>query len=222
MPGLGGVLGERQFERAAQLRRELLALTWLFATAVGATILLCNRSFIALWVGPQLYAGWWVNLLIVLVTVQTALVRSDAFVLDAALQPRARVIVSAVAALLVLGVGIALAPSLGMAGVCLGLVAGRAVQSIAYPALVHASLGRALDLPWRSLMRPVVASVLVLGSATALGERLLVPGWIAWIGLVVVSFALLLLATLGMGLGDSDRRDVIARMRQIWQGVRGG
>jgi len=163
-----------------------------------------------------------VNLLIVLVTVQTALVRSDAFVLDAALQPRARVIVSAVAALLVVGVGIALAPSLGMAGVCLGLVAGRAVQSIAYPALVHASLGRALDLPWRSLMRPVVASVLVLGGATALGERLLVPGWIAWIGLVVVSFALLLLATLGMGLGDSDRRDVIARMRQIWQGVRGG
>jgi len=222
MPGLGGVLGERQFERAAQLRRELLALTWLFATAVGATILLWNRSFIALWVGPQLYAGLWVNLLIVLVTIQTALVRSDAFMLDAALQPRARVIVSAVAAVLVLGVGIALAPSLGMVGVCLGLVAGRAVQSIAYPALVHASLGGALDLPWRPLVRPVLASALVLGAATALGEHVLAPGWITCVGLVVVSFALLLPATLLAGLGESDRRNVITRMRQIWQGVRGG
>ncbi len=190
MPGLGGVLGERQFERAAQLRRELLALTWLFATAVGATILLWNRSFIALWVGPQLYAGLWVNLLIVLVTIQTAVVRSDAFMLDAALQPRARVIVSAVAAVLV--------------------------------PLVHASLGGALDLPWRPLVRPVLASALVLGAATALGEHVLAPGWITCVGLVVVSFALLLPATLLTGLGESDRRNVITRMRQIWQGVRGG
>ncbi len=222
MPGLGGVLGERQFERAAHLRRELLALTWLCATAVGATILLWNRSFIALWVGPQLYAGPWVNLLIVLVTIQTALVRSDAFVLDAALQPRARVIISAVAAVLVLGVGILLAPSLGMAGVCLGLLAGRAVQSIAYPALVHASLGGRRAVPWRPVLRPLLASVLVLGATAVLGERLLAPGWISYAGLVAVSFAVLVPVTFVTGLCDSDRRHVLTRVRQIWQGARRG
>lgn len=65
-------------------------------------------------------------------------------------------------------------------------------------------------------------SALVLGAATALGEHVLAPGWITCVGLVVVSFALLLPATLLTGLGESDRRNVITRMRQIWQGVRGG
>ncbi|HVH08861.1 MAG TPA: oligosaccharide flippase family protein [Gemmatimonadales bacterium] len=222
MPGLGGVIGDGQFERAAQLRRELLALTWLFATAGGATILLWNRSFINLWVGPSLYAGFWVNLLTVLVTIQTALVRSDAYVLDAALQPRSRVVVSAVAAVLVLGIGLALAPALGMTGVCLGLLAGRAAQSVAYPALVSASLGGRRRLSLQPLVRPLAASVLILGAAGLAGERVLAPGWIAWGALVAASAVLLLPVTLLAGLGAADRRRVLARAREIWRGVRRG
>src|SRR5439155_1306547 len=71
MPGLGGLLGEHQYGRAHLVRRELLALTWLFATVVGTTILLWNRSFVALWVSSNHYAGSSVDLLIVLIAVQT-------------------------------------------------------------------------------------------------------------------------------------------------------
>src|SRR5207253_10165393 len=70
MPGLGGLLAEHQYGRAQLVRRELLALTWLFATAVGTTILLRNRSFVALWVSSNHYAGSDVDLLIVLIAVQ--------------------------------------------------------------------------------------------------------------------------------------------------------
>src|SRR5258708_17232392 len=90
MPGLGGVIGRGEYEWAARLRREIMNLTWLFVTAARATILLCNRSFLALWVGPVNYPGFWTNLLIVIVTLQTALVRSDAYLLDPTLQPRLR------------------------------------------------------------------------------------------------------------------------------------
>jgi O-antigen/teichoic acid export membrane protein len=220
MPGLGGVLGERQFNRATQLRRELLALTWLFSTVIGVTILLWNRSFLALWVGRQLYAGSWVNLLIVLMTIQTALLRSDAYLLDAALQPRARVIISAIAGLLALGIGLALAPSLGMVGVCVGLIAGRAVQSIAYPVLVGGSLGADRRPQWRSLVRPTLASVLLLGTAAVLGERVVAPSWIAFAGVVALSFALLLPVTALAGLTGADRQRLITRVRGIWHGVR--
>ncbi|PYO79107.1 MAG: hypothetical protein DMD67_03560 [Gemmatimonadetes bacterium] len=44
MPGLGGLIGDRQYERATLVRRELLALTWLFTTAVGVTILRHRRE----------------------------------------------------------------------------------------------------------------------------------------------------------------------------------
>src|SRR5207247_8575717 len=48
MPGLGGLIGRRQFAWAALVRREILGLTWLFVTAVGATILLWPPSFAAI------------------------------------------------------------------------------------------------------------------------------------------------------------------------------
>jgi O-antigen/teichoic acid export membrane protein len=219
MPGLGGVLGERQFVRAAQLRRELLALTWLFATVAGTTILLWNRSFLDLWVGPRLYAGAWVNLLTVIVTMQTALLRSDSYVLDAALQPRPRVIISAVAGLLSVGVSIALTPALGMVGVCVGLLTGRAVQSFAYPMLANASLGGRRRLPWLPLVRPALASVLLLGVAAFVGERALARTWIECAAVVALSVAVLLPLTLVIGLPGDDRARVIARARQIWRGV---
>ena len=225
MPGLGGVLGERQFARAAQIRRELLALTWLFSIVIGATILLWNRSFLALWVGSgggsQPYAGSWVNLLIVLLTIQTALLRSDAYLLDAALQPRARVIISAIAGVLALGIGLALTPALGMAGVCLGLLAGRAVQSIAYPVLVGRSLRLGARPHWQSLVRPTVASVLVLGAAVLVSDRLVAPNWIAWVAFVAASVALLVPLTLAVGLPAPDRQRVVSRVREIWRGVGG-
>src|SRR5438094_2867626 len=48
MPGLAGLIGAGQYGRAALARGDLMVLTWLFATAVGTTILLWNRSFVAL------------------------------------------------------------------------------------------------------------------------------------------------------------------------------
>src|SRR5260221_12930245 len=100
IPGIGGVIGLRQDEKAVGLRSELLSVTWLFAATVGVTILLWNRSFLGLWVGSQNYAGTWVNLLIVFVMAQTAFVRSDAYVIDSALQLRQRVLVTVAAAVL--------------------------------------------------------------------------------------------------------------------------
>src|SRR2546421_9559393 len=57
MPGLGGLIGRGDQERARAVRRELLTLTWLFATTVGVTVLCWNRSFLGLWVGQQHYGG---------------------------------------------------------------------------------------------------------------------------------------------------------------------
>ena len=102
--------------RAQLVRRELLALTWLFATAVGTTILLWNRSFVALWVSSNHYAGSDVDLLIVLIAVQTAFIRSDAYIIDAALQSWLRVVISAAAAVLTVSLAIPLTRAFGLTG----------------------------------------------------------------------------------------------------------
>src|SRR3989442_824650 len=182
IPGIGGVIGERQFPRAIRLRRELLALTWLFVTTVGATILVWNRSFLSLWVGAENFAGPWVNLLIVVIMAQTAFVRADAYVIDASLQPRLRVLVTAVAATLTIGLATLLTIRLGMIGLCVGMLAGRLTQSLAYPHLVRKCLGVASPPNVWAIGRPLLVMALLFGAAAYFGDRVLVQHWLAWAG----------------------------------------
>jgi O-antigen/teichoic acid export membrane protein len=221
MPGLGGVIGRGDHERAARLRHEIMSLTWLFVTAVGGAILLWNRSFLSLWVGTENYAGFWANLLIVIGTAQTALLRSDAFVLDATLQPRLRVGVAAIAAVAIIGASIALTPSLGIVGVCLGLLVGRLVQTIAYPLLVDRCLRRPARVPVRAIARPLAVMLLVFGATAVLGDRLVTRSWLGWAFGVIASLPLLLGVAFAAGLTAEGRRTVVGRWRTMLETARG-
>jgi len=219
-PGLGGVIGEQRFDKAIRLRNELLALTWLFAATVGTTILLWNRSFLQLWVGAPNYAGPWVNLLIVGIMVQTAFVRADAYVIDAALQPRLRVTVSAIAALLTVGLAALLTYRFGTVGLCVGVLAGRLVQTIAYPRLVRVSLRAPSGGAVRALARPATVLVALFGAAAYVGARLVAPGWIAWAAGVIVTVAVVAPAALVLGLPAAARAPLAGRLRDLARRVR--
>ncbi|HWC75464.1 MAG TPA: hypothetical protein VG454_16170, partial [Gemmatimonadales bacterium] len=102
------------------------------------------------------------------------------------------------------------------------LLAGRAIQSIGYPMLANASLNGSRAVPWTPLVRPTVATIVLLGAAAVAGERILAPSWLTCAAAVVVSAALLLPLTLVIGLGSSDRARVVARTREIWRVARRG
>src|SRR5581483_10498442 len=222
MPGLGTVIGQKDMKRARELRSELMALSWVFGVAAGAAILVCNRSFVTLWVGGKNYAGFWVNQLIVLTTLQTILVRSDAYVLDAALRPRPRVIVAVVAAVFIVGLSVALTPSLGIMGICLGMLLGRTTQSIAYPVLASEALGGPRRPAIAPLLRPAVTTAALFLGGGMLGERIVTPNWFFFAGLVAASFALCLGVALGAGLPSATRARVIARGRHMTRVLRRG
>ncbi len=223
MPGLGGLIGKRHFAWAALVRREIFALTWLFVTAAGATILMWNRSFVTLWVGGGQWAGTLVDLLIVVTAVQTAFIRTDSNIIDAALHPWRRVRVGAVAAAVSLVAMVAFTRWLGLPGLCLGIVTGRAVQTLAYPGLAHACLdGATSETPWPAA-RPLVAMALLFGAAAALGSRVVVSGWLAWVGGVTLSAALAAGLAFAAGLSPDARRGVIGRVRAMaGRGTGGG
>ena len=220
MPGLGGLLGAGERNRAAALRRELLSLTWMLVVALGGTILLWNPAFVRLWIDADSYAGFWVNLLLVVIALQTAFIRCDAYLIDAGLRPRARVQVGAAAAAVTIAAALALTPALGVAGACLGVVLGRAVQSVAFPMIVSRLLGRQAP-SIRALIRPAALGAVLL-AATAVGGRALHPaGWVAWGGGIAITAPLLALLAYRLGLERHDRAAVIARLRAIVRGLRG-
>jgi O-antigen/teichoic acid export membrane protein len=221
MPGMGGLLGEEQYDRAAALRSELLTLTWLFAIAVGATVLMWNDGFLRLWVGSENYAGRWANLLIVTIMVQTMFIRADAYLIDVALRPRQRVLVAAVAAVITIGAAIPLTRSFGIIGLCAGILLGRATQSLAYPMIAAACLRRPTGLPWRALVRPGLATAALFAAALALGERVTAQSWMGWGLGVAGSVALTPLVAFALGLSPGARHTVLGRVRSIARSLRG-
>ena len=220
-PGIGGLIGERQFDRVAQIRRELVTLTWLFATVGGGIVLLWNRSFVSLWVGESHYAGALANALVVCVMVQTAFIRGDAFVIDAALRPRPRVIVTAIAAGVTLVATLLLTPRFGIVGLCLGILAGRLPQTIAYPFLVASCLRRPRALALATGARRLLVTAATFAGAAWLGERVRADGWLEFVGVAALSGAVLLAATLLLGLGTDARRTLVQRFLKLGRAFRG-
>lgn len=215
MPGMAGIIGSKNYSRAAELRTELLAITTVFMAAAGSAVLVWNRAFVQLWVGGENYAGQLINLLLVLIAAQTAFIRCDAYIIDAALQPNRRVQVSAVAAIATLAFTIGLTWAAGMTGLCLGILAGRATQTLWYPGLVRQCLGRAPELSLRWLVRPLAVMAALFGLATYLGQFARADNWILWTLAVLLTMALALVAMLAAGLPNALRRSVLGRIKMM-------
>jgi len=223
MPGLGRVIGQGRHEQAAALRKELLWITWLAATALGTAMLVWNRAFVSLWVGSQQYAGVLANLLLVVAVVQTAFIRCDSYIIDATLKPRQRVVVGAVAAVTTIAASLVLTRFYGITGLCLGIILGRLVQSVAYPVLAARAFGEA---GWaggvtalRSLVRPTLAMAALFALAAFVGERELAGSWVLWgLGVLVTGILGAALAYV-LGLPAAARIAATRRVREALGGL---
>ena len=222
MPGYGGLLGQKKFASAVKLRHELRMLTWLFTTVVGATILVWNHSFIHLWVGSRNYAGAWVDLLIVVNSMQTKFIRTDSYIIDAALNPKSRVLIGAITAVATLALGITLTHMLGILGMCLALLVGRAIQSVAYPLIVHACLAKPKPIRAERLaaVRMAIVTLLLLAATSFAGREIVAPSWPVWIAGVPVTLLVIATVTLFVGPMPEDRRVIVTRVRNMMAGLR--
>ncbi len=123
-PGLGRIIGSGGLKKAADVRNEIMSLTWLLATVLGITIILWNWAFIGLWVGADYYAGSMANLLIVIVVVQFVLIRNDAGIIDLTLRLQRKVLLGAVSVMVSIVAAAVLVKYLGIVGLCLGFILG--------------------------------------------------------------------------------------------------
>ncbi|HEV2750091.1 MAG TPA: hypothetical protein VGV12_06145 [Gemmatimonadales bacterium] len=215
MPGLGGLIGERQHERATLVRRELLVLTWLFVTTVGVTILLWNRSFVALWVGANHHAGSAVELLIVLIGAQTAFIRADAQIIDAALQSWLRVVISVGAVIVTIAFAIVFTRAWGLPGLCLGLIVGRLTQTVSYPLLARRSVGDHGALVAPGLVRALLVSAALFAVALRFADRVTPAGWLGWTAGVATTVTLAAGLAFVAGLSAPSRYAVVRRVVEI-------
>ena len=223
VPGLGSIVGTGDFERAIRLRNEIISFTWLVATALGASILIWNRTFISLWVGAEHYSGALPNLFIVIAALQLALIRSDGNVIDLTLRLSQKVLlgflsvtVSIIAASLLVGYF-----RLGIAGLCIGVIAGRSIISLGYPILIGRFLNIKFSSQSNAILRPTLVTIflflIAMGFSTLavdLGWSGL-SGWFMFIVSASLTGILMLVLSFYVGLSSAQRSSIVRRSRAV-------
>ena len=222
-PGLGGIIGSGQLSKAARVRGEIMALTWLIVTVLGTIVLLWNRSFISLWVGPEHFVGSFPELMIVLVVTQFILIRNDGNVIDLSLRLRQKVIMGAISVGISLSIAVILINkfNLGIIGLCIGLIIGRSILSLGYPILVGRLLNVSFSSQIKSILRPAFVTFLFFTLATCFDSYILatnfvhVSGWFN-LGLYIsITFIVALALAFYVGLNSRQRVTIIQRVRIV-------
>lgn len=97
-PKIGALVGGRDLASAAGLLHRSRDILLALMTVAGGLVMLLNKSFVTLWVGPDFYISDPVNALIVVAALQFALIRFDAQIQDVGLRIGKKVVTCAVCA----------------------------------------------------------------------------------------------------------------------------
>jgi O-antigen/teichoic acid export membrane protein len=223
LPGLGGIIGSGDLERAARVRGEIMSLTWLVVTVIGTGVVFWNHTFIGLWVGAKHFVGPLPNLLIVVLVLQFVLIRTDANVIDLTLNLNRKVILGAIS----VAVSLITASSLvyffkwGIIGVSIGIIIGRLILSVEYPILI----GRMLKIPHsaqlKAILRPALVTTILFLAAAVLDNLLPIRGWHSlggWLAFLLsagVTFCVVFALAFIGGLSNKQQRNILRRISAV-------
>lgn len=220
-PGLGRIIGSGDFGKASKLRNEIMAFTWLIVTVLGACVLMWNRTFLTVWVGGQRYAGAIPNLFIVLVVTQFVFIRNDGNVIDLTLNLRRKVLLGGLSVFTSLVAAVALLSysGLGIVGLSLGLILGRALMSIGYPMLIGRFMNISFSAQVKGALRPILVTGLLFAVTAFLGDWIAtshwhgLTGWIYFALSAAATFPVILALAFFTGLAAEQRKQIMRRVR---------
>jgi hypothetical protein len=217
LPGLGGIFGREDYEKATKVREEIMALSWLFAVALGSMILLWNYSFVKLWVGPENFVGFTENLLMVLLMTQLIFIRNDARIVDVTLNIRKKVLLGFFSVCLAVFLAYVFSRYWlsNVAGLVVGLMAGRMVLTLAYPMLVERAFRVRSALSRPGLIRPFLVMTGLYAGTSIAGAHLDVDSWLRLILYGTGSFVLALVIAFFLGLNLPQRKQFFLRMAHL-------
>jgi hypothetical protein len=110
---------------------------------------------------------------------------------------------------------------LGIAGLCIGIMAGRLILSIGYPILIGRFLGIAFSSQLSGILRPVTVTISIFLLSTTLGIFFFdltwsgATGWLIFIPLAGITGILMLSVSFYAGLSSTQRGNIVRRIRAV-------
>lgn len=213
LPGLAGIIGKGEYQRAEVLRQESLLYSWWLSITICSAVIVFNHSFISLWVGAQQYAGHDVNALIAVCVMQLVFIRHDANILNLALDVKKKVVLGFASASVTLVLSLILVPMYQLYGLCFSLLLGRALLSVLYPRIIGDFL-KAEKKPGASVRRLMVTALLLL-ITWALSAHVFVTSWWLLAGGAALFAGLALPLIYAVGMNAAEKQMVIKRYRML-------
>lgn len=192
-PGLGRLIGNREYKKGQKIIDQLRELLLTIGLLVSAGMLLLNKSFVLLWVGPDLFVGTFNNILIAILMIQLIIIRNESFLIDLGLNIRTNVLIGIVSiglTTLFSFIGYTFV-SESMSSILVGIFFGRLIMFLTYPFLTNKLLflpGR-LSFPYKLIF----GSLLFLIITMILGS---VQVFVTWTNLILMGIIELLICVL--------------------------
>lgn len=220
MPGLGDIVGRGKLKKAIEVRSEIMTSSWLLVIIIGTMILLWNRPFISLWVGPDKFVGYGENLLMVLLMTQLIFIRIDAAIVDVTLEINTKVLLGALSTVVSLALAFILGSYLQspITGVLVGLISGRLILSGLYPTLVMKNLHASPKVRFGIApihVRLTAVMIFLYGSAYFSAPLVKINGWAELILFATISLLVIFSVAFWAGFPLSQRFKLTSRIRQI-------
>src|SRR5438132_27986 len=129
--------------------------------------------------------------------------------------PRAAVAIRAAAAVLTLTLAIPLTRAFGLTGLCLGLLAGRMLQTLTYPAVARRCVDDHTPALPVGLARGFLVTAVLFGAASALGRHVVAADWLVWVAGVAVTLALSAVGAFAIGLSRQSQHAALRRATEV-------
>lgn len=208
MPGVGKLLGLKDYDRVNAVRKKLNNISLLLTTAFGITIILFNQSFLSVWVGNRHFAGHTANVFIMIMTIQDTFVKNDACIISATLDIKKKVILTLVSALLFAGFGVLLINKMGITGLCLSFMISRVYLFIGQRKVLSNIINAGERAARPVNYRPFITALLMLGLAWWLATKTASAGIYQLMVLAPTAFVTSLFVFYFFGLNKTDRLEL--------------
>ena len=211
MPGIGKLLGLKEYDKINEVRKKINNVTLMLTTAFGATIIIFNHSFLNAWVGKEHFAGHLANVLIMIYAIQDTFVKNDACIISATLDIKRKVFLALISGALFAGLGIILVNEMGIAGLCLSLIISRLFLFIGQRKILNNIVKAESQAVARVNYRPFLTSLLLLGMSVLVATQTETVGLYQLILFAPAAFAISVCVFYFFGLSKLDR----SALRQI-------
>ena len=179
-PGLAGICGQGDWQRALRIRSEMFTLAIACMTFFGVGILALNQTFVGLWVGTEYFGGQVTNLFMVLAAFCKLFFRIDNQIITGMLEIKGMALAMSLCGGFVIVLGFGLTRIWGLTGMAIANLLGYAIQWGYYQVIIAQRSALPMQPFLIGLIKPIFAALPVFMISYFSVDFFLLQGWMTF------------------------------------------